>query len=87
MSMARAKDHQRELEEIAKQRQALQQAQAALEVRDKAAREAIARQSNDVLMAAFSKGRYGIVSKADAARLAKAIAALGIDASLAKLTA
>ena len=85
--MPKGNSADRELQAIKLERDRLEQAQAALHAREKRAHEAIAKRSNDALVAAFSKGGYGTVSKADATRLAKAVAALGIDAALGKLTA
>lgn len=84
--MPKGKSHDRELEAVKKEREALAQQHAALDAREKAARDSLARQSNEALSAAFAKGNFGTVTKVDATRLAKAIASVGVQASIDRLT-
>lgn len=74
-----------ELVQIKRERERLQAQTAALAQREKAALEAIERKANDLLSGAFSKGRFGTVSKDQAMQLARSVATLGIGESLKRL--
>ena len=84
-AMGRGSNHDKELAQIKAERERLDAQRVALAERESAALAAQARHSSDLLADAFGKGSFGIVNKAQARDLAKRIAALGIDETLARL--
>lgn len=69
--MAEGLSPDQELQAIAQERVKLRAGGEALEKRERLARETLARQTNESLMAAFSKGKFGSVSKPQAVELAR----------------
>lgn len=83
--MAKGLSPDQELLAIEQERAKLRAAGEALEKREREARERLLRQSNEALMAAFSKGKFGSVSKSQAAELARLVSTNGIDVCLVRL--
>ena len=83
--MAKLLSPDKELQAIEQERAQLRAASEALEKRERLAREKLLRQSNEALIAAFAKGKFGTVSKAQAAQLARFVSTSGIDVCLERL--
>ena len=83
--MAKVLSPDKELLAIEHERAQLRAASEALEKRERLAREKLLRQSNEALIAAFAKGKFGAVSKAQAAELARLVSTSGIDVCLERL--
>lgn len=83
--MAKPLPPDRELEQIRRERERLAAQSAELEVREQQARVALQKRSNELLVDAFAKGRFGIVAKAQATELSKRVSTIGIDAVLERL--
>jgi hypothetical protein len=87
MGMAKAQNPGAELAKLERQREALRSSAAALDVREKELKRALAREGAERLAAAFSGLDLGEFSKAQAAQFAKAVASLGLAQALALVTA
>ena len=85
--MAKGLSPDQELQLIEQERAKLRAAGEALEKRERLARDKLARQANESLMAAFSKGKFGSVSKPQAVELARIVSKNGIDVCLERLRA
>lgn len=85
--MAKAKSANAALARLAQNREAIRAQAAALDAEEKALRKAMAREGAERLVAAFGRHDLGEISKGDATRFAKVVAALGFAGALARLEA
>ena len=85
--MAKAKTANAALARLAQNREAIRAQAAALDAEEKALRKAMAREGAERLGAAFGRHDLGEISKGDATRFAKVVAALSFAGALARLEA
>ena len=85
--MAKTKTANAALARLAQNREAIRAQAAALDAEEKALRKVMAREGAERLGAAFGRHDLGEISKDDATRLAKVVAALGFAGALARLEA
>ena len=85
--MAKAKSANAALARLAQNREAIRAQAAALDAQEKELRKALAREGAERLGAAVGRHDLGEISKGDATRFAKAVAALGLAGALARLEA
>ena len=85
--MAKTKTANAALAKLAQNREAIRAQSAALDAQEKELRKALAREAAERLGAAFGRHDLGEISKGDATRFAKAVAALGFADALARLEA
>ena len=85
--MAKTKTANAALARPEQNREAIRAQSAALDAQEKELRKALAREGAERLGAAFGRHDLGEISKGDATRFAKAVAALGFAGALARLEA
>ena len=85
--MAKTKTANAALARLAQNREAIRAQSAALDAQEKELRKALAREGAERLGAAFGRHDLGEISKRDATRFAKVVAARGFADALARLEA
>ena len=83
--MAKTKTANAALARLAQNREAIRAQSAALDAQEKELRKTLAREGAERLGAAFGRIDLGEISKGDATRFAKVVAALGFADALARL--
>ena len=83
--MAKGKSPSAALAKLAQSREAMRAQAAALDAEEKTLRKALVRESAERVGAAFASLDLGEVTKAQAAKLARAVQRLGVTETLARL--